>query len=488
MNKLSCLVLLGAGLIPLASADDQNLPAPTAHLQSLLELKAPATAPRALTIKGWKTLSGTKVLFIRTTELPMFDVHISFAAGSARDSAMPGLATATFGMLTEGVPGKDQAAIAETFDSLGAELNMEIDHARATFSLRSLSDPAKSTPALNLLTQIVGEPLLSEERLSPIKNELRAELAFQQDDAGHLSKQRIKTLLAPNSPYSHPVYGTEQGLAAITHSAVRNFHQQHYVAQTAQITLVGDLTLEQAKAFSLQISNALPAAGEPATVTASVSPAPDPVVGSHIERAQQQTHLLLAQPIVPRGHADYVALYAANLILGGTHNSRLMKELRYKHGLVYEASSEIEEWAQGSLLTLTLQTGAQFSVGTETLLRSLLSDFVRDGPTAEELDQLKRRLADMSAMSSASNRQIVARLVKINRHDLPLDLDYTAQQVQRLTLEDIRQALNKHVAADGWQVVTVGATVEQLPLPPVSAPSDPTDQHRCRVNPGFVAS
>ncbi|WP_339495460.1 M16 family metallopeptidase [Pseudomonas sp. RA_105y_Pfl2_P56] len=455
-----------------------NFPAP--RLESLrVPVSDPAT-PRGLSIKGWKTLTGTKVLFIRTTALPMFDLHVSFAAGSARDGGTPGLAATTFGMLNEGVPGKDLPAIVETFDGLGAQLEMTIDHERANLVLRSLSDAQKSAPALHLFTQILGEPLLTDEALQRVKNELRDHLLFRSEQAGNSSEQSVKALLAPGSPYSLPFYGTNQGLQSLSRQAVKDFHQRFYSASHAQITLVGDLTLDQAKAISLQVSHALPVM--PAGTGATPMPALRPLGTKrtfHEEQPLTQTSLILGQLGVSRQHPDYAALYAANLIFGGTANSRLMNELRERRGLVYDVHSQNSHWASAGLMTISLQVSPSLSAGILALTRSMFRDYLRDGPTQQELDQIKLRVTNMVALDSASNKQILKQLVDINRHDLPLDIDYIAQQVQRLTLKQIKEALNRHLAADQWRVVTIGATVDQQPLPAPPATPPGTSSSAC---------
>ncbi|MBC8997677.1 insulinase family protein [Pseudomonas sp. N40(2020)] len=491
-------VLLGLGIVAgltgvqtladTVTVAPANYPAP--RLQSLLGPVPVAGTARALSIKGWKTLTGTKVLFIRTTELPMFDLHVSFAAGSARDGDTPGLAAATFSMLNEGIPGKDLSAIVEVFDGLGAQLDMNIDHDRATLALRSLSDEQKRAPALQLFSQILGAPTLTDDALKRVKIELRDSLTSAAQDAGNSPVHLVKTLLAPDGPYSLPFYGTDQGLQALTGTEVKDFHQRFYSASQAQITLVGDLTLAQAKAISLQISNALPVM--PAGTAVMPMPGHKPVGTErtlHEEQPLTQINLILAQPSVSRSHADYAALYTANLIFGGTINSRLMSELREKRGLVYDVYSENAPWATAGLLTISLQVNPAFSQATLALTRSLFSDYLRDGPTQQELDQVKLQVANRSALNSSSNWQILKQLVTINRHDLPLDLDYTVQQVQRLTLKQIHEALNRHLAADRWRVVTVGATVEQQALPaPAPTPPGTSSQSMCRAEAGFVAS
>lgn len=57
----------------------------------------------------------------------------------------------------------------------------------------------------------------------------------------------------------------------------------------------------------------------------------------------------------------------------------------------------------------------------------------------------------------------------INRFNQPLTFDYKTRQVQAMTREQIKTAMNRHFKADGWVSVTVGPSVEQLPLPDVMA-------------------
>ncbi|VVM85664.1 hypothetical protein PS662_02563 [Pseudomonas fluorescens] len=489
---LFCLVLTGCLPVRLMAAD-APLPAPAGFpasvLQSLLEIDTTQSKPRPLTIKGWKTKADTKTLFIGSSALPIFDIHVSFAAGSALENNKPGLAGVTFGMMNEGVDGKtDHAAISETFDGLGAKLEMKLDQERATYSLRSLSDPEKSAPALQLFAQILGQPSLSDEALVRVKSELGGLLQSRQQQPAEIASLRLHELLAPETVYARSIYGTDAGLASITRQAVQDFHRQAYSARRAQITVVGDLSLEQAQAISLQIANALP------DTTVSTSPA-EPLkpagaqMTSHVERPQEQVHVLLGQPSLSRQHEDFVALYAATLIFGGGGNSHLMTELRHKRGLVYDARIQTTDWAGSGLTAISLDISPQFSDGTVALVRSMFSNYLRDGPTRTELDHLKRRLANRSVLDSASNAQILKRLVEINRHHLPLDLDFFVEQVQRLTLEQIKTALNKHLSDDQWRVVTVGPTAAQLPLVhPANAPADDPSRHTCRADASFVAS
>lgn len=467
----------------LAAPETETMPLRTiAPLQSLAELDDRAIHQRPLQIKGWKTLTGSKVLFIQTSELPMFDLHVSFAAGSAQDQQLPGLAAMTLSLLTEGVAGKNQAAIMETFDSLGAIPGSSVGRDRAWLSLRTLNATDKREPALQLFAQMLGKPLLAEDAVTRAKAELLGLLEGRAPSAQ--VSQTLYELLFAGHAYAQPVYGTTSSLASITREQLQTFHNKAYAAGNALITLVGDLSLEEAQNISVQIANALPQ-GPAVEPVAEVTRQETQPGLQHIERPLSQTHLMLTQLGITRQHPDYVALKVASMIFGGGGtNSRLMKELREQRGLTYDVEMGNIAWQGRGPFAIYVQTRPEFSTGTLKLIRDMFRDYLAAGPTQQELDDAKRILAGSSPLDSANNTQILARLVDIGFNDLPLDLDFSVQQAQQLTIENIRTALNKHFAADQWTVATIGPTVEQQALPD---PVKSAEQSVCRMANEFVA-
>ena len=73
-------------------------------------------------IDSWQTTNGARVMFVRSSELPMLDVRIVFDAGSARDAGNSGLAMLTNGLLAEGAAGLSSQQIAERFEAVGSAM------------------------------------------------------------------------------------------------------------------------------------------------------------------------------------------------------------------------------------------------------------------------------------------------------------------------------------------------------------------------------
>ena len=162
--------------------------AKSAHkLQSLAELDGKAPAHRTLNVQTWKTAEGSKVLFVEAHELPMFNLNLTFAAGSSQDGNAAGLAALTNAMLNEGVAGKDVGAIAQGFEGLGADFGNGSYKDMAIASLRSLSAPDKREPALKLFAEVVGKPTFPADSLARIKNQLLAGFEYQKQNPGKLA-------------------------------------------------------------------------------------------------------------------------------------------------------------------------------------------------------------------------------------------------------------------------------------------------------------
>lgn len=434
-------------------------------LESLKELDGKAPARRTLNIQTWQTAEGAKVLFVEAHELAMFDMRLTFAAGSSQDQATPGVAVLTNAMLNEGVKGKDVTAIAQGFEGLGADFSNGAYRDMAVASIRSLSATDKREPALKLFAEVVGKPTFPADSLTRIKNQLLASFEYQKQNPGSLAGKELFKRLYGNHPYAHPSEGTAQTITPITLAQLKAFHAKAYAAGNAVIALVGDLSRDEAQAIAAQVSASLPKGPALAKL-----PAPaEPKAGqTHIEFPSKQTHLMLAQLGIKRNDPDFAALSLGNSVLGGGgFGSRLMTEVREKRGLTYGVSSGFTPMQAEGPFMIGLQTRAELSENTLKLVQDIVRDFLANGPTQKELDDAKRELAGSFPLTAASNSSIVAQLGAIGFYDLPLTyLEDFMTQSQAVTVEQVKAAMSKHLSADKMVIVTAGPTVAQKPLPP----------------------
>jgi zinc protease len=451
---------------PALAEEAQGKSAPTRPaLETLKELDGKAPASRTLNIQTWQTAEGAKVLFVEAHELPMFDMRLTFAAGSSQDQATPGVAVLTNAMLNEGVKGKDVTAIAQGFEGLGADFTNGAYRDMAVASIRSLSAADSREPALKLFSEVVGKPTFPADSLTRIKNQLLASFEYKKQNPGSLASEELFKRLYGKHPYGHPSEGTAETIKPITQAQLKAFHAKAYAAGNAVIALVGDLSRDEAQAVAAQVSAALPKGPALARLPAPIEPKAG---ATHIEFPSKQTHLMLAQLGIKRDDPDYAALSLGNSVLGGGgFGSRLMTEVREKRGLTYGVSSGFTPMQTQGPFMIGLQTRAELSEGTLKLVQDIVRGFLANGPTQKELDDAKRELAGSFPLTAASNSSIVAQLGAIGFYDLPLTfLEDFMTQSQSVTVEQVKEVMSKHLSADKMVIVTAGPTVTQKPLPP----------------------
>lgn len=473
---LALLILLALLLLVVRRLDApaaQAVPVDTAKIESLAEINGQAPNGRHLDIQTWQTAEGAKVLFVEARELPMFDLRLTFAAGSSQDDGVPGLAMLTNAMLNEGVPGKDVGAIAAGFESLGAEFGNGAYRDMAVASLRSLSAPQQREPALRLFKEVLGQPTFPADALARIKNQLLAGFEYQKQNPGKLAGLELFQRLYGEHPYAHPSDGTAESIPPISREQLQAFHAKAYAAGNVVIALVGDLSRSDAEALAAQVSAALPKG----PALPKIAQPQEPKAGaSHIDFPSEQTHLMLAQLGIDRRDPDYAALYLGNQVFGGGgFGTRLMEEVREKRGLTYGVYSGFNAMQARGPFMINLQTRAELSAGTLQLVKDLLREYLASGPSQKELDDAKRELAGSFPLSTASNAAIVGQLGSMGFYDLPLTyLADFMREVQALSVEQVKAAMARRLDPDALVIVTAGPNVAQQELPP---PSDkPAEQ------------
>lgn len=463
-SLVSAVLLINTGCSSFDSAQSAQPKPIEQRISSLAALSKQDPVTRTLDIQQWHTSSGTKVLFMAAPELPMFDLRLTFSAGSSKDGSTYGLASLTNSMLNEGTGRLNAGDIASQFENLGARFSSGSYRDMAVVSLRSLSDPKLSSPALELFSEVTAKPSFPADSLARIKNQLLAGFEYQKQDPGTLASLALFEQLYGQHPYAHPSSGTAESVPAISTQQLRDFHRSYYSAENAQIALVGDLTLAQAKAISEQVTARLPRG---AAAASTAEPQTTAASHTHIEFPSEQTHIILAQLSVKRGDDDYPALFLGNQILGGGgFGTRLMEEVREKRGLTYGIYSSFSPMQATGPFMINVQTRAQLNEATLQLVQDLLRDYISNGPTETELADAKRESLGSFPLSAASNSAIVGQLAAIGFYDMPLTwMSDFMQELQALSVTDVHQAFQRHLDPEQLVIVTAGPQVEQLPLP-----------------------
>lgn len=412
-----------------------------------------------LHIQYWQTKNGAKVYFVQTKQVPMLDVRILFAAGSAHDGKQLGLASLTNNMFGESTTTQNADEIAAAFDQVGATFSADVDRDIAELSLRTLSDPKYRKPALYELADVLQNISFDPRALSRNKNLTLANIKAGQQDPSTIASNAFYQAVYAGQPYSHPTTGTLQSITEITREDLIKFYRKYYVAKNAKIVIVGDATRALAQKIADRLVATLPS-GSPATKLAQANLLTKPDV-VHINYPTTQTTILLGQVGITRNNRFYYPLFVGNFILGGAPlNSIFFKEVRDKRGLAYYAYSTFETLIYRGPFMIALKTRVAKTQQALKVIQAQLKHFIDNGPTQAQMRLAKKNIIGGFPLKFASNSDILTVVTNIAFYDRPLNyLDTYRQRISDVTVAEVKNAFQKIIHPMRFVTVTVGPTM-----------------------------
>jgi zinc protease len=429
-----------------------------------LVFAAQVTAHAGIAISHWQQADGAKVYFVSNPAIPMVDVRIDFDAGSRRDPAgQEGLASAAAELSLWGLsprngrPRLSPTQVSAAWADLGAQWSAFATSDRLSYTLRTMSEPAILDKATDLAARHFSDArfeVASWERLrSRWIADWRDRLTRPATVAGHAFNAHVYGM----HPYGQ--HFSEKSLNAIQAFDIANFHSQQLRACDAALTIVGALSKVQATDLARRLTASLPEKADCPLKPAVPEPTPlNGSVNQQVQFGSAQAHVLLGTLGVSVQDPDLFALTLGNHILGaGGFTSRLTQELREKRGLTYGVSSGFSPGRQVGDFQVSLQTRPEQAALALRVAQETLADFVKNGPTDEEVNAAKAHLVGGFVLRLDSNLALRESVASMAWNGRPLDyLDTWTQRMSQITRVDILRAFQRVLGHENWVSVVVG--------------------------------
>jgi zinc protease len=313
-------------------------------------------------------------------------------------------------------------------------------------SMRLLA--SEKDAAFGLLKLAVEQPRFDQKPIDRIRAQVISGIRGSENDPNTQAGIAMAKALYGDHPYSKRTDGTPETLAAITSDDLKAFHHRLFARDDLTVAVVGAIDAEALGKVLDEVFGDLPE-------KADLAPVPD--VQPKLEQQVQvdydlpQTSLQLLYPGVKRKAPDFFAAYLMNQILGGgTFSSMLFEEVREKRGLAYGATSSLinREHAAG----LVIQTATRSDKAPETLriVRDVVKRMAEEGPTADELAEVKKYVVGSFAISNLDSSTAIARtLVDLQIDDLGIDYIQTREaKINAVTLDEVKAEARKLLSAE----------------------------------------
>jgi zinc protease len=404
-------------------------------------------------------------LFSPQTELPLVTLELLIKAGTLTDPpGREGLANLTASLLLNGTKSRSSSKIASELDFMGARLSVAGGGDFATVSLTVLKKDLG--PALELLKDILMNPTFPAAEVVRKVNQFKAALASGEDEPKVVASRTFIKALYGAFPYNHPVMGTPQGLTAITRQDLVEFHRNYYRPNNSVLSVVGDLTPEEAQGWVAKTFGAWAAAPLPAVKLPAIPPL-DQRQEVVIDKDITQANIILGNLGITRNNPDFYAFQVMNYLLGGGgFVSRLMDDIRVNRGLAYNVSSSFDPGLEPGPFIVVLETKNASAGEAVTQVVEQLRRIMTQPVTPEELKEAKSYLIGSfpRKMDSISKRAWLLGYVEV--YGLGLDYPWRYPElIGHLTPEDIQKVAEKYLHPEKYLLVVVGKKSAMSPLP-----------------------
>lgn len=356
-------------------------------------------------------------------------------------------------MIYRGTPRIPSAhAVNLAFERLGGSLfaSTQVDHGIFSLTL----PPDSFDDACSLFGEVLSQPafldidiergIVLEEILEDLDDEGR------QVDADNLSR----SLIYGDHPLGFTITGSEAHVRTFDESALSGHHDLHYTAENLVLAFSGNV--DEAHALRIaqrdfgRLLGGAPIRGAPPK-HAQTQPRLQIV-----DNVSSQTDLRVCLRALSEGDPLRPALDVLMRIIDDGMSTRLYHRLCDARGLCYDVSAGYDGYEDDGVIDVA--AGVQHKrvglVAREIL--AMFEELAREGPTADELDKARRRIAwdaqglvdsaeDMSSFFAAG--LLFERFATVEDH---------VAELVRVTASDVREAALRVTRPDRLNVVAVG--------------------------------
>lgn len=405
-------------------------------------------------IKKYTCQNGVRIVLEQIPTVRSVAIGVWIGTGSRNENPENnGISHFLEHMFFKGTKTRSAREIAESFDSIGGQVNAFTSKEYTCYYAKVLDNHAQY--ALEVLADMFFNSTFDSEELNKEKNVVNEEIKMYEDTPDDIVHDLLSQAVYGDHPLGYPILGTEETLQSFTGEKLEQYMHDTYRPENVVISIAGNVPesfINNAEKFfgSYEASKEKMEYEKPAFHSTQASR----------KKETEQAHLCLGFEGLQIGHSDVYSLIVLNNVLGGSMSSRLFQEVREQRGLAYSVFSYHSAYRDSGMVTIYGGTGAnQLGVLYETI-QDTLAKLRAEGITEKELNNSKEQLKGSLMLSLESTNSRMSRNGKnellLGRHR---SLDEIVEQIDQVTKDSVDGMANS-IFTDKYSVSLIGPNGE----------------------------
>jgi zinc protease len=385
------------------------------------------------------------------------------AAGDGRFT-VPSMTAA---MLDRGTASRDRLALARELEDRGLHLGVRAlgnSPAVVSFSAQGLAEELDRLA--DLLVDILRFPVFPAAELDRLRQRVLGSLRREREDTSATAYSALTRRLYPTGHPLHkrPVEDREAELEALTRDDLAAFHAGAYGPSSMVIAVVGNVDADAVAAALARPLTGWQGRSKPPAETPAANAGGQGATRIDLPDRPNLDFFLGHSGRLLRGDADFAAAVLANSCLGqSTLTSRLGGAVRDGEGLSYSVFSRFfgtlgipGPWA------VCCSVAADNLERAVELCRTVVADYVADGPTEVELEDERQAQSGAYQVGLATNSGIARELVTtLTAGEEVSRLDDFPRRLLAVSRDEVVEATRKHIRPDELTLAVAGTLHEQ---------------------------
>ncbi len=397
--------------------------------------------------------NGLKVTLVPYGSIPKVTISAIVMAGNLNEGKDTWLADLTASLMEEGTTERSAEDVAREAAEMGGNVNIGVGLDQSFVTGQALAEFAPDM--VGLLADMMLHPGLPAAELERLRRDFLRNLEVALNDPDTMALVAFRAALYGDHPYGRLFPSVEQ-LQSYTLEQIRAFWDENFGAQRTHVFVAGMFdeasvrsAIEQAFGGWKKGPGPLQMPPKPVKNRQYV----DLINRNNASQSNVYLGLVTANPSQP----DYVALQAANSMLGGAFSSRITRNIREDKGYTYSPNSALSARRQDAYW---VQNAAITTDDTAAALKEVYAEInrLRDEPPPEqELLATQNLMAGIFTLQNSTRQGIINVLNYVELHGLGDSYltDYVSR-VYALTPAEISRVTSEYLKPDDMTLVVVG--------------------------------
>ncbi|MGG0790277.1 pitrilysin family protein [Peribacillus simplex] len=389
-------------------------------------------------IKKYTCQNGVRIVLENIPTVRSAAIGVWIKTGSRNETPeLNGVSHFLEHMFFKGTTTRNAREIAESFDSIGGQVNAFTSKEYTCYYAKVMDNHASY--ALEILADMFFNSTFDGEELKKEKNVVYEEIKMYEDTPDDIVHDLLSKAVYENHPLGYPMLGTENTLETFNSDTLKKYVHDMYTPDKVVVSIAGNVD----EKLIQEVENYFGSYQGSEDRLELVKPS---FHENRITRKKdtEQAHLCLGYKGLEIGNDKTYSLITLNNILGGSMSSRLFQDVREQRGLAYSVYSYHSSYQDSGMVTVYGGTGTNQLDSLYETIQETLDTLKRDGITEKELRNSKEQLKGSLMLSLESTN---SRMSRNGKNELMLgehrSLDDIIIKIDEVTEDTVNELANQ---------------------------------------------